>query len=148
MAAPELTGSFLILLGDGGSPETFGFPCGANARSVSLTTNTGEEALLDCDDPLGLPSAVYRWIESADTGVSISGRTAVQFFPQWRMWADQPDGSRNIRIEALNTVQLGGGSWALPAILSDLEFASEGKGTMTFNATIQGAGPRVWTGAV
>lgn len=148
MADPDLTGSFLILLGDGANPETFGFPCGASARSVSLTKNTGEETLLDCDDPIGAPSSVFRWTESSDTNLSISGRVSVQYFPQWRAWADDPEGVRNIRVEALNSAALGGGYWTLPAILSDLELSNEGKSTVAFTATIVGAGARVWTDAV
>ncbi|TMV07315.1 phage tail tube protein [Arenibacterium halophilum] len=146
MAAPQLTRSFLILLGDGGDPETFAFPCGSNARSVTLTNNLGEETVLDCEDPLGELAAIQRWIESQDTQVSISGRVAKGSITEWREWVDSGD-ERNIRIQYDEPSGDGGGYYTLAAYLQQLEWGSEGKGTVTVSATIMGSGPRVWTPA-
>lgn len=149
MPAPELTNKLLILLGDGGEPETFAHPCGANARSVKFTNNTGEEALLDCDDPLGAPTAIARWVESQDSSLNISGKVAVQSFPAWRGWfdADGPAAIKNIRVEVLNSASLGGGFYTIPCVVQEVEITTEGKGNISFTATIMGAGPRVWTPA-
>jgi hypothetical protein len=146
MAAPDLSRRFLILLGDGASPETFAFPCGANARSVTFTNNLGEETVLDCDDPLGELAAIQRWIESQDTQLSISGRVAKGNITEWREWVD--DGSeKNIRVQFDEASGDGGGYYTVAAYLQQLEWGSEGKGTATFTATIMGSGPRVWTAA-
>ncbi|MFQ6553395.1 phage tail tube protein [Aestuariibius insulae] len=147
MADPELSGDFLILLGDGGDPETFGFPCGATVRSVTFGKTTGEETLLDCDDPVGAAAAVSRWVEGSDTNLSISGRVAKQFFEQWRAFADDPEGRRNVRVEVYSATAGEGGHWDVPAILTEFEMGAEGKGTMTFSATLAGAASRSWTAA-
>lgn len=147
MAAPDLTRRFLIQLGDGGDPETFAFPCGANARSVTLKNNLGEETVLDCADPLGELAAIQRWIESQDTTLQISGRVAKgTSLAEWRNWVD--DGSeRNIRVLFDELGADGGGYYSLAAYLETLEWGSDGKGTATFTASIMGSGPRTWTDA-
>ena len=148
MAPPKLTRAFLILLGDGAEPETFAFPCGANARSVTFKNNLGEETVLDCDDPLGAPAAIQRWLESQDTTMSITGRVAKgDSLAAWRAWSD--DGvERNIRIMIDEPAVDGGGYYTVPAYLETLEMSSEGKGTVAFTASIMGSGTRVWTAAV
>lgn len=147
MAAPDLSRGFLISLGDGATPtETFAFPCGANARSVTLTNNLGEESVLDCDDPLGEIAAIQRWLESQDTSIQISGRIAKSHISVWRDWID--DGSqKNVKIEFVEALADGGGYYIVPAFLQSLEWGSEGKGTVSFTASIMGSGPRVWTDA-
>lgn len=146
MAAPDLSRRFLILLGDGSDPETFAFPCGANARSVTFTNNLGEETVLDCDDPLGELAAIQRWIESQDTSLTISGRVAKGSIDVWRDWVDGGT-EKNIRIQFDEAAADGGGYYTVAAYLQQLEWGSEGKGTATFTATIMGSGPRVWTAA-
>lgn len=147
MAPPKLTSRFLIMLGDGATPtELFAHPCGANARSVTLTNNTGEETVLDCDDPLDAPAALYRWTETQDTALKISGTVATQSFAMWREWADSGD-VKNIKIMLDESAVNNGGSWQLPAILDQFELGTEGKGVVKFDATISGAGRRIWTDA-
>lgn len=147
MAEPTVSNHLLILLGDGATPtEAFAFPCGASARSVTFTNNTGEEVLLDCDDPLNAMAAITRWTESQDTQISVSGRVSTEAFAEWMGWYDSGD-VKNIRVEILNTVALGGGYYELPAILQNFEIGAEGKSTMTFTGTIVGAGQRTWTAA-
>ncbi len=149
MAAPDLTRKFIIMLGDGGDPtETFAFPCGANARSVTLKNNLGEDVVLDCDDPLGAPAAIQRFLESQDTTMSISGRVAKgDSLAIWRAWAD--DGTeKNIRILFDEAAVDGGGYYTVPAYLDTLEWGADGKSTATFSASIMGSGPRVWTASI
>lgn len=146
MAAPTLTSKFLVLLGDGATPEVFGWPCGANTRSVTFTNNTGEVVTLDCDDPAGESAAIQRWVESQDTSMSISGRVALSALPMWRAWADGAT-VKNIRAVVDEPAASGGGYWGFPAILTSFEIAAEDKGTATFTASIVGAGLRVWTDA-
>ena len=146
MAAPDLVDSFVILLGDGGSPETFAFPCGANARSATFTNNLGEETVLDCDDPTGEMAAIYRWTESQDTQLSISGRLAKGSITHWRNWIDG-GAERNIRVLIDESLADEGGYYTVPAILQQVEWGAEGKKGATFTATIMGSGQRVWTPA-
>lgn len=148
MAAPSLSRKFIILLGDGATPtEAFAFPCGANARSVTLSNTLGEETVLDCDDPLNAMAAIQRWVESQDTQISISGRVAKTHVQVWRDWIDAGT-EKNIRVQFDESAADGGGYYTVPAFLQSLEWGSEGKGTATFTASIMGSGPRVWTAAV
>ena len=150
MAQPTLTGRFLILLGDGATPtESFAFPCGANARSVTFTNNLGEEVLLDCADPLDGGAWVTRWLESQDTQLTVSGRVSREALPMWRAWADGGT-AKNIRLQIDETAGNGGGHWSLSAYLQSFEMGREGAGSggsATFTATIMGSGPRTWTAA-
>ncbi|MBL4767649.1 MAG: hypothetical protein JKY94_08035 [Rhodobacteraceae bacterium] len=146
MSDPILTNKFMLLLGDGAASETFAWPCGANARSVSFTNNTGEEVLLDCSDPVGVTPAMNRWTESQDTSLNISGRVAKESISMWRDWADSGD-VKNMQIRIDEVLSDGGGYWTVPAILQGFELGAEGKATATLTATIVGAGRRVWTDA-
>lgn len=149
MADPTLDGTMLILLGDGADPEVFAFPCGANARSVTYTNNTGEAVVLDCDNPNGEQAVIKRWVESQDTQLSISGKLAQEAFDMWRRWADAEDndGVKNIRVVTFNSAAEGGGYHEVPAILQSFEKSREGKATTDVSATIVSAGRRVWTQA-
>jgi len=146
MADPTTTNKFLILLGDGASPEVFAHPCGANARSVTLKNNTGEEVLLDCTDPTGTVAAVTRWTESQDTTIQVSGRVATESWASWKAWAES-GAVKNIQVHLDIPLANGGGYWTLPAILADFEIGAEGTATATFSASIVGAGSRSWTAA-
>lgn len=44
-------GKFLVMLGDGASPEQFAAPCGFTSKSLTLTKNLTEVNIPDCDDP-------------------------------------------------------------------------------------------------
>lgn len=144
MAAPKTTHRMLILLGDGATPtEAFAFPCGASARSITLSTNTGEQEVLDCTSPLDAAATIERWVTTIDTSMQISGVIALPFWDKWREWADS-GATKNIKVHIDETAVNGGGSWTLPAILSSLELAAESKGKVTFTASLTGAGARVW----
>lgn len=146
MADPTLTNKFIITLGNGADPEVFAFPCGANARSVKFTNNTGEEVLLDCTDPVGAPAAISRWVESQDGSMNISGRVSTEAFATWRGWADDAS-IKNVRAELQESAANGGGHWEMPAILQSFEMGAEGSSTATFTAEIVAAGARTWTDA-
>jgi len=147
MADPTLTQKFTVLLGDGGTPtENFGWPCGATARSVTFTNNTGEDVVLDCDDPTGTMAAIQRFVESQDTSLSISGKVAKTSLATWRAWADDAD-KKNVRAVVDEALADNGGYWEFPAILQEFEISQENNATAAFTATIVGAGRRTWTDA-
>lgn len=146
MADPTTTNKLLILLGDGGDPENFAWPCGANGTSVTFTNNTGETVTLDCTDPAGQPAALRRWVENQDTQLSIEGVLGTESISIWRAWADAGS-EKNVRVQIDEPLASGGGHWELPMICTSLEFGTQGKGVATLSATLQGAGRRVWTDA-
>ena len=147
MAAGKETTRLVIQLGDGGNPtETFAHTCGANSFGVTLTNNLGENTVLDCTNPLDVPAAISRHLESQDTSVTISGMVTSEAWPIWRGWSD--DGSeKNIKLFLDESAANNGGFWTLPAYLQQLELNKEGSGKVTFTATISGAGSRTWVDA-
>ncbi len=141
------TTKLIIQLGDGSTPtEAFAHTCGANAFGISLTNNLGEETVLDCDDPLGVPAAIVRHLESQDTSATISGMVTIEAWPTWRAWADGGT-EKNIRLFLDESGANNGGYWGLPAYLQQLEINKENSGKVKFTATIAGAGQRTWTDA-
>lgn len=146
MATGNQTTRLVIQLGDGGSPETFAFTCGANSFGVTLTNNLGENTALDCTSPLDVPAAIIRHLESQDTSITISGMVTTEAWPTWRGWADGGT-EKNIRINLDESAANNGGYWTLPAYCQQLELGKESSGKVTFTATISGAGQRVWTDA-
>lgn len=146
MGTGNQTTRLVIQLGDGGDPETFAHTCGANTFGVTLTNNLGENTVLDCDDPLDVPAAIARHLESQDTAATISGMVTTEAWPTWRTWADNGS-EKNIKIFLDESAANNGGNWTLPAYLGSLELGKEGSGKVTFTATISGAGKRSWTDA-
>lgn len=146
MGTGTQTTRLVIQLGDGASPETFAHTCGANSFGITLTNNLGENTVLDCDDPLDVPAAIVRHLESQDTSCTISGMVTVEAWPTWLAWAD--DGvEKNVKILLDESAANNGGFWTLPAYLQQLELNKESGGKVTFSATISGAGQRAWTDA-
>ena len=110
MPTGNQTTRFIIQLGDGGDPETFGFTCGANARNVTLQNNLGEATALDCDNPLDVVPSVLRFLESQDTSASISGSVTTEAWPTWRAWADAGD-AKNCKLFLDESGANNGGFW-------------------------------------
>lgn len=146
MGTGNQTTRLVIQLGDGGDPETFAHTCGANSFGATLTNNLGEETVLDCDDPLDVPAAIVRHLESQDTSATISGMVTTEAWPTWRAWADGGT-EKNIKIFLDESAAKNGGFWTLPAYLQQLEINKESSGKVRFTASISGAGQRVWTDA-
>ncbi len=146
MGTGNQTTRLVIQLGDGGSPETFAHTCGANSFGVTLTNNLGENTVLDCTNPLDVPAAIVRHLESQDTSVTISGMVTTDAWPTWRAWADDAS-EKNIKILIDESAANNGGFWTVPAYLQQYEFNKESGGKVLFTATISGAGQRVWTDA-
>lgn len=146
MGTGKQTKRLIIQLGDGEASETFAHTCGANTYGITLTNNLGENTVLDCDDPLDVPAAIVRHLESQDTSCTIAGMVTSEAWPTWRAWAD--DGSeKNIKILLDEALEDNGGHWVLPAFLQSVELNKANSGKVTFSATISGAGPRTWTDA-
>lgn len=147
MGTGKQTTRLVIQLGDGQSPETFAHTCGANSFGISLTNNLGENTVLDCDEPLDVPAAIVRHLESQDTSATISGMVTIEAWPTWRAWADGGT-EKNIKLFLDESAANNGGHWTLPAYLASLELTKEAGGKVAFSASISGAGQRAWADAV
>lgn len=76
---------FVLMLGDGASPETFAAPCGLTSRGVNETTTFQETVIPDCDDE-DAPAWVDRDADSQSATFSGSGNLAKENFGIYREW--------------------------------------------------------------
>jgi Phage tail tube protein len=85
MAQPTVfNGSKLyISLGDGGSPEVYTTPCGLTSRGLTLTKDTNDTPIPDCDDP-DAPVWVGRSVTTLSGEATGSGVLAAEALPVWQ----------------------------------------------------------------
>lgn len=92
-------GKVSVKLGDSGSPETFGAPCGLTQRSITLTKNLNEVSIPRCDDPDAVD-----WIgrDAASLSMSISGEgvLASESVEEWLDAGESID-SINVKVEVV-----------------------------------------------
>ena len=84
MAQPTTArpGSFIIALGDGGSPEVFTAPCGFTSKAFTFTRNLADVLIPDCNDP-DAANWVGRDVVSLSAQVSGEGVLAAEAVPTW-----------------------------------------------------------------
>lgn len=137
---------FVVLLGDGATPENFTAPCGFTKRSLKLSAATSEAVVPDCDDPDAVPWT-ERLSSSQSAQVSGSGVLAMASLATWRARVGV---SGNVRVMFDDTGANGGGYYQGAAILSDLSFDSDrtaNGGRTQISVTIDNDGEWVWTAA-
>lgn len=88
---------FLVLIGDGNSPEVFADPCGLTSRGFERTANMNDTNIPDCDDP-DAAAWLGRDVISYAATLSGSGVVAAESKSTWEDWWDSTL-SKNIRIE-------------------------------------------------
>lgn len=86
-----------VLLGDGGSPEAFDFPCGLNSRALNRSKALNEIDIPDCDDE-DAPAWIGREVRSLDWSVTGEGVLDESAQILWDAFFDDLD-PRNVRIE-------------------------------------------------
>lgn len=89
---------FIIAIGDGQSPETFGAPCGLTGKGIVFVANTSDVNVPDCDDPEA-PAWVERDVVSLSSEVSGSGVMDEDFQATWWAWYESAT-TRNVRISS------------------------------------------------
>ena len=82
-----------VSVGDGGTPEVFTEPCGLTTKEFTLTVNTADTNVPDCDNPDAM-SWLERDAVSAARDFTGSGVLAVESFELWDDWATSGN-SRN-----------------------------------------------------
>jgi hypothetical protein len=121
-------GQFLILLGDGASPEVFTDPCGANSKGFNRTANMNDTNVPDCADP-DLPSWLERDVVSNSAEFPFAGVVAAESFEAWDDWFQSGD-SKNIRIE------LGTKIWNGRAKLANFNIQGERGQRISFTSSL------------
>lgn len=120
--------AFLILLGDGNSPEIFEDPCGLTSRGFNRSANMNDTNIPDCDDP-DAPTWLGRDVQSYAGSISGSGVVADESFDEWEIWWDSGL-PKNIRIE------LGARAWEGAFLISEFEITGERGARVTMNMTL------------
>lgn len=144
MAKPttENFADFVVLIGNGATPEVFVAPCGFTQKALKLTAQSSGTILPDCDDPTA-PAWTARAVTALDGQVSGSGVLAQESDDLWIDWFVSGL-SKNIKI------QRAGGTWTGAAILTELSDStslnSEGNRVQR-SATIDNDGEWAWTPA-
>jgi hypothetical protein len=98
MAQPKTfaASKLYIHLGDGGSPEVFGEPCGLTSHGITLTKDTNDVLVPDCADP-DAPAWLERAVRSLSGEASGAGILAAEALPDWQDAFDSTT-APNVRV--------------------------------------------------
>jgi hypothetical protein len=137
----------LIKVSDGAGTPAYVHPCLINAsRSFSLTANTNETRIPDCDNP-DLIAPVRR--EKTDYSATVSGAGVLhsadsEFYTTWTKQAT----AIAVRVE-LNGVVLadGGGYWSANFHCTQFEISGDRGEFIAANITLLSDGDITWTDA-
>lgn len=135
---------YRVLLGDGGSPETFATPCGFTERSFSLSKEMGESNVPDCDDEDGA-SWIERDVVSKSAEVSGEGMLDASALATWQNFWDT-DASRNARVE-LWRLGVKVGHWQGLFHMESFETAATKGERVSVSVAMQSDGAVLWTAA-
>lgn len=123
---------FLVLLGNGASPEVFASPCGLNSRSFNRTAATNDTNVPDCDNP-DAPSWLERDTVSLSASISGAGVVANEDFDTWNSWMEDQT-TKNVKIT------LGARVWIGPYKLTKLNMTGARGSRVTFDASLDSDG--------
>lgn len=135
----------LIMLGNGASPETFAAPCGLTTKAINLTATANEFNVPDCTNP-DAPMFTERVISALSAGVTGNGVLDMNSLDEWRIWW-LSGLAENIRVVIDETQALGGGYFAMSAVLTDLNIGGNQGELATVDVTIASNGPITWHAA-
>lgn len=88
---------YRVLLGDGGSPESFSAPCGFTERSFSINRELAETNVPDCGDD-DAPSWLERDVTSQSATINGTGVLDTSALPLWLAILETTE-SFNARVE-------------------------------------------------
>lgn len=138
---------FLVLVGDGASPEVFTAPCALTAKGIDIRADTSDSNVPDCDSP-DLPSWVERTIRSMSGTVSGSGRLALgTASAMWRAWMLSGQ-AKNVRIKIDTVLADDGGYFAGSFLLTGFRLSgNETDGKIGVDVTLVSDGELTWVAA-
>ncbi len=147
MARPNTMrfGKYLVLLGDGGSPENFAQPCGLTERSLDLGADTNTTPVPDCDDP-DAPAWAEADITTLKATISGQGVLAQEAHAIWRNWFFTGQ-AKNVRVLMDVPLANGGGYYYGAALLTQLKFDSNFGDKVKVSVTITNTSAWAWQDA-
>ena len=138
-------GKQAILLGDGGTPETFAAPCGITSFSKSTNVQTNETVVPDCADGDALGEVQVDEIARSKR-LAGSGLLTTEEIQAWRAW-DDAGGEKNVRWFTDLLAASGGGHYEGAGVLTTFEETGEKGGRWQVNFEIAITGPFPFTPA-
>lgn len=138
--------AFKVLLESTATPGTFIAPCGLTERSLSLTKETNDTTVGDCDDE-DAAAWVERDVVSKSASISGDGVMARQSIAVWQA-AYESDAPINVRVERSGTAAQGGGYYLGTFHLTSFEQGATRGERATASIEMSSSGPVVWTPAV
>lgn len=128
---------FLIVIGDGGSPEVFAPRCTINlSRSFTITPNYTDQELPDCADDT-LPSVIFKILNSVTAEVGGNGIMDIadaKFFSEWLL----SGAVKNARV--LVGIPAAGYQWDFPAKMGPFSPTVDRNGNATADVSIMSSG--------
>lgn len=141
-------GKALLMLGDGGGPETFAAPCGFESLTMTVNIESNTVNIPDCADP-DLAAWLATDIVSQQMTIQGSGVIDTDALATWQTWW-LVDGNveKNVRwFRDIGVVANAGGYFEAPAVITnfaengnrgnrwlfDVSIAMNGKPTFTAN---------------
>lgn len=133
---------FLILIGDGATPEVFTPRCTVNlSRNFTITPNYTDQELPDCADDT-LPSVIFKILNSITAEVGGSGimeKADAKFLSEWLLSGQ----TRNVRVLVGDPSD--GYQWDFPAKMGPFAPSVDRNGNATADISIMSSGSIVGT---
>ena len=132
----------LVMLGDGGTPETFLAPCGLNSKGLNFTKDTNDTTVPDCDAP-DAPAWTQRAVVSQAASISGSGILAAEAHATWRSAYLSTD-PVNCRIKIDDVLANGGGYYEGAFHLTTFNITGSRGDFINVEVALQSSGEVVW----
>ena len=147
MAQPSVStfGKFIVLLGDGATPEVFTAPCGFTDRSLELKANTSTTQVPDCDNP-DAPAWEDKDVQTLSASITGQGVMALEALPIWRGWLFSAE-AKNVRVKLDLPAGKNPGYYQGAAILTSLKHDSNIGEKVKLSVSIENTGAWSWVSA-
>jgi hypothetical protein len=140
--------NFVIYVGNNDSPGVFTAPCGFTQKALTITADTSDTTVPDCDTPEA-PAWTERGVNALSAEVNGSGVMAMASLTTWRSWMLAAD-ARTVRVVFDETLANGGGYYEGDAIVQSLghsvALGSDGNKTQ-LAVNLVSSGEWTWTDA-
>lgn len=139
-------GKFVISMEDPtGSPGTYIAPCGFTDKSLTLSADTNDQQIPDCDDP-DAPFWVAREVASLSAAISGRGLLALENWDEWRT-VFLAAVSHSYRVQLNELLANNGGYFQGNFIISSLALGAAIGTKTTIDVTMASDGALTWVPA-
>lgn len=146
-AATSTFGQFLVTLGNGATPtEVFAAPCGFTEKGLTLTAETRQSTVPDCDNP-DAPAWTESDIVSRSAAINGSGLLAKQSTKAWSDFYFSND-AKNCKVTLPGLAADGGGTYTGKFRLTSFEITGTLGEKNQVSVALESTGPITFTAAV